>query len=93
VPSGVAVTDPLCLRLGEASLDAVALAIENFAEGDPPDVGSAEAALDEVAELLVEAQEVISRLKADTLTREEAQAMIVTEADEETAPDTRPEGT
>ncbi len=86
-------TEPLCLRLGEASLDAVALAIENYAEGDPPDVGSAVEALNEVAELLVEAQEVISRLKAGTLTREEARPMIVTETDEETAPDTRPEGT
>ncbi len=87
------IDSPLCLRLGEASLDAVALAIENYAEGDPPDVGSVEAALEEMSELLVEAQEVISRLKAGTLTREEARTMIVTEADEETAPDTRPEGT
>lgn len=82
-------TEPLCLRLGEANLDAVALAIENYAEGDPPDVEDAKAAMVEVSELLLEGQEVISRLEAGKLTRAEARTMIVTEA----IPDTRRDGT
>lgn len=82
-------TEPICLRLGMADFDAVAVAIEDYAEGDPPYVIDAEVALIEMSELLVEAQEVISRLKSGALTRDEARSMIVTEE----CPDTRPEGT
>jgi len=70
-----------CSRLGDAGLDAVATALESYADGDAVDIGSAEAVIEEVSVCLLEAKKVLRRLKAGTLTRAEARKMVVTEDD------------
>jgi hypothetical protein len=68
-------TQALCTRLAAANLDCCALAIEAFAAGGNPDIDPALAELQAAAELIVEAQEVLLRIKSGVLTRDAAQAL------------------
>lgn len=72
--------EKLCYRLGDASLDAVALAIEDFADGGE-DFSEAEAweAILRMERLCGEARRVVDGIQRGIISREEARKFIVEE--------------
>lgn len=76
-------TTKLCYRLGDATLDAVALAIENYAEGEPFDEKAAWDAILEMERLCGEARRVVDGIQRGLITREEARQFIVEEESED----------